>query len=60
MVGLFDRPAETSATDTGAAQTTAENPSQASKPFATNDQSEEEQEILTEIAEADSEEDTAA
>jgi PRTRC genetic system protein E len=60
MVGLFDPPAEAGATDTAAAQTTTENPSQAAKPSTRNDQSEEEEEILAEIAEDDSEENTAA
>jgi PRTRC genetic system protein E len=60
MVGLFDGPAEVSATDTGAAQPTVKSPSHAARPSATNDQSEEEEEILAEIAEDDSEENTAA
>jgi PRTRC genetic system protein E len=60
IVGLFDRPTEASAMDTGAAQSTAENPSQASKASATNGQSEEEEEILAEIAEDDSEESAAS
>jgi PRTRC genetic system protein E len=60
MVGLFDRPVETSATNEVATRFAAATPSQASRPSATNGQSEEEEEILAEVAEDDSEEDTAA
>jgi hypothetical protein len=54
MGGLFDRPPEALTTDTVAAQLTAASPSDTAKLSTAKSQSEEEEEILAEIAEEDS------